>query len=172
MANLQESVCIGAALLFALGGLVACSKSSAPNASGSGAPVSSAPAAVAKTSGNIDIGTLLTQQDAEEIVGKGATLTRGAGANACTITAADKVENYMVSLNNVGANVEGAMKGALMALQNAQPVPGIGDEAFSDSNGLLVRKGQVMIIIGGAAPNMSRVPEVEKKLALKLIAKL
>ncbi len=172
MANFQESVCIGAALLFALCGLAACSKSSAPNASSSGAPVSSASAAVAKTSGNIDIGTLLTQQDAEEIVGKGATLTRGAGANACTITAADKIENYMVSVNNVGANIEGAKQGALAALQNAKPVPGLGDEAYAESHGLVVLKGQYLILIGGASANMSRVPEVEKKLAMKVLAKM
>ncbi len=166
MAYSKGAVCIIAVGMFTFSG---CSKSSTPTAPGGVKP---APAAAAKVSGDINISTLLTQHDAEEVVGNGATLTTGASSNACSITAADKVENYMVSVTNVGANVEGAMKGALMALQNAQPVPGIGDEAFSDSNGLLVRKGQVMIIIGGAAPQMSRVPEVEKKLALKLIAKL
>lgn len=162
----KRAVCIIAAGMLALSG---CSKSSTPAAPGGANP---APAAAAKTSGDINISTLLTQQDVEEIVGKGATLTPGASGNACSIAAADKVENYMVSVNNVGGNVEAAKKGALMALQNARPVPGIGDEAFSDSNGLVASKGQFMIIIGGAAPQMSRVPETEKKLALKLIAKL
>ncbi len=172
MATIQESVCIIAAVLFALCGLVACSKSSTPNASTGSTPASTAPAATAKTSGNIDIGTLLTKQDAEEIVGKGAMLTPGARGNEYTIAAADKIENYMVAVTNVGPNIEAAKKGAMMAMKDARPLPGVGDEAYADGHGLLAVKGQFLIIIGGAAPQMARVPEAEKKLALKVIAKL
>jgi hypothetical protein len=170
MANFQESVCIGAAVLFALCGLAGCSKSSGPTTASSSAPANPAPAATAKANGNIDARSLLTQQDAEEIAGKGATLTTN--ASECTIVAANKIERYGATIANVGANVEGAKKGALMALQNARPVPGIGDEAYADSHGLVVLKGQLMIIITGVSTEMSRVPEAEKKLALKLIAKL
>jgi hypothetical protein len=164
----KEAVCILAAGLFALAG---CSKSSAPNASSS-APASPAPAAAAKASGTIDVTSLLTQQDAEEIVGKGATLIRGSSADECTITAADKIENFMVSVNNMAANVAAAKQGALTALKNAQPVPGIGDEAYADSHTLVVLKGQSLILFTGVSTKMPRVPEVEKKLAMKIIAKL
>ncbi|MGD0460650.1 MAG: hypothetical protein ABSC21_23250 [Terriglobia bacterium] len=160
-------------VLIWAGSFLACSKST-PTTSPNSAKSAAAPAA-STSSGLPHPCTLLTAKDAEEVFGAGAQLKRHSDTT-CMIEGADLLPDGLIAVTITlidPKDWDASKKTVFATYPKEKSVSGIGDDAYTFSDGIVFHKGKVLVNVatsGYLGPKPKA--EVAKHLAEQVAARL
>ena len=160
-------------VLIWAGSFLACSKST-PTTSANSAKSAAAPAA-SNSSGLPHPCTLLTAKDAEEVFGAGAQLKRHSDTT-CMIEGADLLPDGLIAVTITlidPKDWDASKKTVFATYPKEKSVSGIGDDAYTFSDGIVFHKGKVLVNVatsGYLGPKPKA--EVAKHLAEQVAARL